>query len=82
MIFGYVYSAFETGEFKELYANKGVLIYKRFDELSELMIAINISKNQIELNFEGELTNLVTNNKYINKIIFEPNSYGVFVKKT
>lgn len=76
------YSAFETGEFKELYANKGVLIYKRFDELSELMIAINISKKQIELNFEGELTNLVTNNKYINKIIFEPNSYGVFVKKT
>ena len=73
------YSVFVDGDFCELYASGGVFVFKRFNSESEILVAINISNKDIELDFLGELHDLVTETTYNESISLSSNSYAVLV---
>lgn len=72
------YSAFKTGEFKKIFCDKGVFVFSRADENSEILVSINLSDKEYFLGFEGKLTELFTDKEYNGKIVLESNSFGVF----
>lgn len=74
------YSAFQKGELIELYADCGAYAFKRYDEDSELLIAVNLGKGALDLEFNGVLTDLITNNKYKNKAVIENGEFLILVK--
>ena len=74
------YSAFKTGDFIELYKTNGTFVYKRFDDNSEVLIAINLSDKEIVIEFEGQLTELTNNTVANENYILKENSFAVFVK--
>ena len=76
------YSALSCGDYQEIYANNGVFVFKRYDDESELLIAINASPKTITLNYDGELTELVKKEKHSESYLLLPNSCGVFIKNT
>lgn len=73
------YSAFSCGFFEEIYKEKGVYVYKRFDDNSEILIAINLSNNDIYFDFEGNLLEIISNKEYNNYYELNRNSIAVFV---
>ena len=73
------YSAFTCGNFEELYKDNGVFIYKRFDENSEILIAVNISNQDICLEFDDALFEIITHTKHKNYYQLNKNSLAVFV---
>ncbi len=75
------YSAFSFGNFEEIYKDNGVFIFKRFDENSEVLIAINISNKPVSLDFDGEILEVITNVKYKNNYILNKKSIAVFINK-
>ena len=75
------FSAFESGEFTELYAKDGVFVYKRTDIQSEVLVAVNLSTKDVLLKFDGELYNLFTDELVSDFICLKPNSRGIFIKK-
>ncbi len=75
------YSVFTCGNFEEVYKQNGVFIYKRFDENSEILIAVNLSNEQISLNYDGNLLEIISNQKHKNYYELNKNSIAVFVNK-
>ncbi len=75
------FSAFSCGNFEEIYKDNGVIIYKRFDKNSEVLIAVNLSNKDISLDFEGDLIELITNSKHKNHYELTKNSIAVFINK-
>ena len=73
------YSAFTCGSFEEIYRDNGAYIYKRFDENSEILIAINISNDNLCLDFDGNLLELLTNKVYNDNYELNKNTIAVFV---
>ena len=71
--------AFIDGELEIVYAKDGALVYKRKNDESEVLIAVNLSKDSIALDFDGELTDLISERKYKKKISLKKNTYGIFV---
>ena len=72
-------NVFTDGELEIVYAKNGALVFKRFNNESEALIAINLGKDTITLDFDGELTELVSEKKYNKKISLKKNTYGIFV---
>lgn len=72
-------NVFTDGELEIVYAKNGALVFKRFNNESEALIAINLGKDTITLDFDGELTDLVSEKKYNKKISLKKNTYGIFV---
>ncbi|MBQ8197685.1 MAG: glycoside hydrolase family 13 protein [Clostridia bacterium] len=73
------YSVFSDGNFEEIYKSKGVYVFKRFNDDAELLIAVNLSTSDIQLSFDGYLTDLLTEKSYNKRINLQPNSFCVLV---
>lgn len=73
------YSAFEDGDLSILYYNKGALVFKRENENSGILVCINLNKNSLSLEFEGQLTSLFDGKKYENKLEIDAKSFIVLV---
>lgn len=73
------YSAFKNGDFEQVFAQKGVIIYKRKGEDSEVLISVNASNENIVFDFEGELYDLLSDKKYINHYELRAKTLAVFV---
>lgn len=72
------YSVFADGDYKTIYCDKGAFVFKRFDCQSQVLIAVNLSNEEISLDFDGELTNLLNNKKFNKNILLSKNSFGIF----
>ena len=73
------YSVFACGDFEEVYKQNGVFIYKRFDKNSEILIAVNVSNEQIPLDYDGILLEIISNKEHTNYYELNKNSIAVFV---
>ncbi|HOO74090.1 MAG TPA: glycoside hydrolase family 13 protein [Tepiditoga sp.] len=60
------YSSVRTGKYKVLSSKIGTLIYKRYDEKSEIIVAVNSKsiKTKIGIELDGEYTDFFTGEKY------------------
>ena len=75
------YDAFVDGDFCELYAVDGAFVYQRIGKTSEVLIAVNLSNNEVLIEFDGELTNLIDSKNYFNSYQLKSNTLAVFIKK-
>lgn len=75
------YDAFIDGDFCELYADDGAFVYQRIGKTSEVLIAVNLSNNELHVEFDGELTNLIDGKNYFNSYQLKSNTFAVFIKK-
>ena len=75
------YSVFSFGDYKEIYASKGVLLYKIKDEEGEVMVAINLSKDSVYLNFTGSMKEYFTNENAFNGYSLKSGSFAVFTNE-
>ncbi len=75
------YSCFANGEYKEIATREGVFIYKIANEESEVLVAINISKDCVTLEFDGILLEHVNNKQYNGYYNLEKNSVAVFTNE-
>ena len=60
-------SAFSKGETEVIKEDNGFFAYTRKDENSEVLVLINLSHNDFELNFNGKLKDLLSENCFENK---------------
>ncbi len=75
------YSAFSQGEYKEIYADNGALVYTRKDLDSEILIAVNCGNLPCRLEFAGELFDLISKTCSVNEYIIKPLNCAVLIKK-
>ena len=75
------YSAFSSGDFEEIFVCDGVYVFKRYDDNCEVLVAVNVGLKDVELNFEKELYDLVTEKTYINKFELLKDKTAVLIKK-
>ena len=73
------YSAFKNGDFIKVYAEKGVIIYKRTDEKSEVLISVNNSEDDIYFDFKGQLLELLSGDSYQNSYKLKAKSFAIFI---
>ena len=75
------YEVFKYGRLVDVYCNNNAYVFKRVDETSELLFAINLSDTEYKLEFNGSLTNLIDNKSYSNQYLLNKNSRAVFINK-
>jgi len=73
-------SAFKMGDFEQIYCDKGVFIFKRLDEKSQVLVCINISSNNFYFEFDGNLKELITKKTYTNNYVFNSQTIAIFIK--
>ena len=73
------YSVFADGDYFEIYAQSGALIFKRVDNNCEVLVCINLGKTPLSIEFEGKLLDLVTNNSYSNILELYSNNFAVLI---
>lgn len=73
------YFVFEKGSFVKIYSSEGFIVFKRYDEFSELMISANVSNSTYLFNFNGKIKDLLTGKVYENKVEILPESCFVFI---
>ncbi|MBQ3596860.1 MAG: glycoside hydrolase family 13 protein [Clostridia bacterium] len=71
------YSCFKQGDISIIYYCDGVIIFKRKDDCSELLVAINLSNSDILLEYEGQLIDLLSNLIYKDLIELGSNSFMI-----
>ncbi len=74
------YSAFTEGDFIEVFATEGVYVFKRADNNSEVLIAINVSEKEYQFQFDSVLTELITKKENLNFYNLIPKSCAVLIK--
>ena len=75
------YSAFNCGRFEEIFKCDGVYVFKRYDDVSEVLIAVNISNETICLEFDGKLTELLSGKEFDLGFDLTPKALAVLVKR-
>ncbi len=75
------YSCFAGGKFFEVYKEYGAFVFKRFDENSELLIAVNLNKEPLRLSYDGVLTDLISNNELNGEAFVQENGCVILLKK-
>ena len=73
------YSAFKKGDFELVYAENGVIVYKRKDQNSQVLISVNNSNNEFCFEFDSDLLELLTNKKYRKSYELKAKTFAVFV---
>ncbi len=74
------FSAFKNGKFNNIYNDNGVMIYKRIDDKSQVLICVNISQNTYDFKFNGRLKELISNKIYSNQYILNKKTIAIFIK--
>ncbi len=75
------FSLFIAGDFDILYARHGGFVFKRFDENSELLIAINLGDNQLKLSFDGTLYSALNGKTFEKNVLLLKNQFEVLYAK-
>ncbi len=75
------YSVFSFGEYSEVCVNEGLFVYKITSLEGEVMVAINLSNNDVSLEFNGSLLECLSNKAFTNKFNLSSNSFAVFVNE-
>ncbi len=73
------YSAFSSGDYKQIYADRGAFIFKRTSDNSELLIAVNVGDIPCRVEFKGQLFDLISKLTAKDEYIVRPYSYTVLV---
>ena len=73
------FTAFNKGEYKEIYSCGGAFVFERRDENSELLIAINLEDNPFTLKFKGKLYDLISEIEYLDGYKMAKNSFAVLI---
>lgn len=76
------YSSFGKGNFVEVYCKNGIMVYKMIDENCETLVAINNGLREIRLDFEGELLEILSNKRYLKKVVLNVGEFGIFIKES
>ena len=74
------FSAFVDGETQIIYANKGVFLFKRVSKNSEILVGVNLSDKIVNLDFDGELFNLITNKSHSDNYQMKQYDFVIFYK--
>lgn len=74
------YSAFVSGDFYEIYADGGVYAFKRCASGSEVFVAVNLSEDAVNIDFDGELLSLISDNSYNNGFKLNKNKFEVLIR--
>lgn len=70
---------FAEGETTLVYAKGGALCFKRESKNGEVLIAVNLEDNEVNLDFDGELFELISEKTYQNSVTLNKNEFGIFV---
>ena len=73
-------SVFKSGKFKELFAHKGVYVFKRCDISSSVVVAVNLSESETEFKFNGQIYEFFSEQFYKSKFILSKKNFAVFLK--
>ena len=73
------YGVFAFGDCKVLYAKNGMIVYKRFNEESEVLIAVNVSEKEVKLEFKGRLKELLTGEIFHDFVSMGKFCMGIYV---
>ena len=71
---------FKNGNFETLYANGGLILYKREIENNAVYIYVNNSSKQELLDLNGNYQSCITNEIFENKLVVKPYEYEIFKK--
>ncbi|MBQ3116571.1 MAG: glycoside hydrolase family 13 protein [Clostridia bacterium] len=71
------FNAIKFGDFEEIYATDGILIFKRVYREEEVLIAVNVSDAPIEIQFEGKLKDFISENTFDGGASLPSNSFMV-----
>ena len=75
------YSAFTKGEFIEVFSSNGAYAFIRKDEKSELLVVVNVSDKDLNIEFDGELYELIKNDEIVNGFELKARDCAVIIKK-
>lgn len=75
------YSCFSEGETTIIYDKNGCIVYKRADENSEILVAINLGERKKYIKFDGFLYDAFNGNSFSEGICLKDGEFGVFLKK-
>ena len=67
------YSCLKDGDFELVYSSQGTFIYKRLGE-KELLIAVNLSSDQLFLDYNGTMIDIISNKEFVNEIQLDSNT--------
>ena len=74
------YKAFNDGEISILLAKNGAFVFKRENINSNVLVCVNLSNDEINLSFDGEVKELISTKVFNNSAIQKTNSFGIYVK--
>ncbi len=74
-------TAFVDGDFENVYADKGVFIFKRYNSETEILICVNMGQNEFFLEYQGELYNVFTNESFKNSFTLKAKSFACLYSK-
>ena len=66
---------FKEGEIDLIYSSDGALLFKRYDEKSDVAIAINNGTKVKEIIFKGKVFDHVTKKTHVDKLVLLPRSF-------
>ena len=75
------YSVFSSGEYNEIYSKGGIFVYKISSLDGEVLICINLSNDDVSLEFSGTLLECISNIKFDNKYVLGSNSFAILVNE-
>ena len=71
---------FKDGDFQDIIINESLICYKRTKNNQSIYIYANNSSSIYQLKLNGNYFNCLKNEKLKDKIIIEPNSFGILIK--
>ena len=71
---------FKDGDFQDVIVNESFICYKRTKNNQSIYIYANNSSSIYQLNLNGNYFDCLKNEKLQDKIIIQPNSFGIFIK--
>ncbi len=69
------YELFKDGEFTEVFSSRGAFAFKREKDDKGLLIAVNIGNDDVLFEFDGELTDLISNEKHTSTLTLKKDSF-------
>ncbi len=71
---------FRTGEYDEVYADSGCIVFMRRNKEERVYIWVNNSSGEYSLRVNGTFYEHLSEKTFSEKLDFGPNSYGIFTK--
>lgn len=75
------FSCFKDGDTRVLYAEYGLFVFTRKNSDCEVLVAVNAGDGEFYLDFDGVLTDVLTDRAYKSRVNLNKGGYGIFIKK-